>query len=296
MTKVPWVSLLFGSVLNFALGLQPPVVKVHEGKHWVWFAQRKQFEEHGHDIKRFYSYADQAFSYLIKVWGLKPPGQKYALLVWHKTGGGFATGDVAEVRALTGKPTPGIGVSYDAFFNVAHGIKGYWAYVLITHEMANLFTAQTVSGGWPVDWWANHQSPFPLMTAVQIEHALVPEVGLRHGKELSDPLGQMFVQLKDQYGWALFRRAFAAAREDGINWERIGQNPSALRTNYVCAYLQLYAPEDLGSYLTGIVPNFDAKMVADILKARQRWQSLPEGDPGRAALRGAFLRGNYGPE
>ena len=46
----------------------------------------------------------------------------------------------------------GIGVSYDAFFNVVHGIKGYWAYVLITHEMVNLFTGQIVSGGWPVDW------------------------------------------------------------------------------------------------------------------------------------------------
>jgi hypothetical protein len=160
--------------------------------------------------------------------------------------------------------------------------------------MVNLFTAQTVSGGWPTDWWANHRSPFPLMTAVQIEHALVPQVAVYHGRELSTPLGQMFLHLKDQYGWALFRRAFAAARKDGINWERIGQNPSALRTNYVCAYLQAHAPEDLASYLTGVVPNFDAKMVTDILKARQRWQSLPEGDSRRHALRGAFLRGNYG--
>jgi len=287
------VPLLLGYLSGWAFAVEPSVVKVHESEHWVWFAEQKKFDEHRQDIERFYDYADRAFAHLTMALGLKPLQERYALLVWHKTGGGFATGDIAEVRPVTGRPSPGIGVSYDAFFNVTHGIRGYWAYVLIAHEMVNLLTAQMVSGGWPVDWWANHRSPFPLMTAVQIEYALVPEVAVHHAKELTDPLGRMFVRLKDQFGWALFRKAFAAAREDGMNWDRIGQNPSALRTNYVCAYLQLGAPEELTDYLAGAVPGFDAKMVADILRARKRWRTLPEGHPKRAALHSAFLRGDY---
>jgi hypothetical protein len=123
MTKVLRICLFAGCMLNSAFAVQPAVVKVHEGEHWVWFAQRKQFEEHAKDIERFYDYADRAFRYLKEAWALEPPRQKYALLVWHKVGGGFATGNIAEVRPLTGKRTPGIGVSYDAFFNTAHGIK-----------------------------------------------------------------------------------------------------------------------------------------------------------------------------
>ncbi|MCS7187901.1 MAG: hypothetical protein N3B10_06355 [Armatimonadetes bacterium] len=270
------------------------IVKVHEGKYWVWFAREDQFERHKQDIERFYSYADKAFEYLCDAWGLKPPKEKYALLVWPRTGGGFATGDIAEVRQVTGKPSPGIGVSFDAFFNVVYGIRGYWGYVLITHEMVNLFTGQIVSGGWPVDWWANHRSPFPLVTAVQIEYALVPEVAIHHAKQIeADPLCQMFLRLKDQFGWNLFRKAFRLAIDDGINWERIGENPSKLRTNYVCAYLQMAAPEDLTPYFTGFVPNFDANMVADIIKARERWRSLPENNPRRKELQNLFLSGKY---
>ncbi|MGQ9461526.1 MAG: hypothetical protein ACUVTP_04930 [Candidatus Fervidibacter sp.] len=60
------------------------------------------------------------------------------------------------------------------------------------------------------------------------------------------------------------------AKEDGVNWELIGSNPSKLRTNYVCTYLQMAAPEDLSPYFAGVVPWFDADMVADIIKARKR--------------------------
>ena len=272
---------------------EPPLLKVHEGKCWTWYARQDQFDQHRKDVERFYDYADRAFEYLKAAWGLKPPQEKYALLVWSKTGGGFATGDIGEAHRITGKPSPGIGVSFDAFFNVANGVRGYWGYVLITHEMANLFTGQIVSGGWPVDWWANHKSPFPLMTAVQIEYALVPEVAVHHARQQANPLGQMFLRLKDQFGWALFRRAFAAAIEDGIRWDRFGANPSPLRTNMVCAYLHLGAPEDLTPFLEGVVPDFDARAVAQILKARLKWRSLPEGDPKRGELKDAYLRGAY---
>jgi hypothetical protein len=48
--------------------------------------------------------------------------------------------------------------------------------------MVNLSTGALASGGWPMDWWADHRSPFPLMTAVQIETDLMPKVAVEHAK------------------------------------------------------------------------------------------------------------------
>ncbi len=270
---------------------QPRVIQIHDGRHWVWYARDDQFRACAADIKVLYDYADRAFDRLVEVWGLDPPATKYALYVWPQTGGGFAAPDIADLRVLGPGAHPGIGVSYDAFTNSVHDLKGWWAYAIITHEMCNLVLAQTVSHGWPVDWWANHISPFPKMTAVQIEYALRPDVAIDHERQMDAPLDKLFARLQDQYGWALFRRAFAAARADGINWERIGKNPSPLRTNYVCAYLQLAAPEDLRPILGGTVPGYDPQAVADIQAARQRWRTLKDDDPQRIELREQYLRG-----
>jgi hypothetical protein len=53
------------------------------------------------------------------------------------------------------------------------------------------------------------------------------------------------------------------------------------------------APEDLTPYFSGIIPNFDPEKVASIIKARERWRSLLEGDPKRKELQALFLSGNY---
>jgi hypothetical protein len=103
----------------------------------------------------------------------------------------------------------------------------------------------------------------------------------------------MFLRLKDQYGWAMFRKAFRAAIDDGIKWDALGANPSALRTAYVAAYLQIGAPEDISGILGPLVPSYDARAVSDIVKARSTWRALPENTPEREASSSAFLRGDY---
>ncbi|MGD0092142.1 MAG: hypothetical protein ABSE73_19685 [Planctomycetota bacterium] len=159
--------------------------------------------------------------------------------------------------------------------------------------LVNLFTGKLVSGGWPLDWWADHRSPFPLMTAVQIETDLMPKVAETHAKQLGGDVEKMFTHFRDDIGWPLFVRAFKAAKEDGMNWEKIDKNPSALRTNYVCAYLQIGAEQDLEKYIKGVLKDYSAQTVTDILKAREAWKALPESDPQRAKLRDAFLHGDY---
>jgi hypothetical protein len=279
---------------SVARAQNPPYQMIHEGRHWTWFARQDQFQEHRADIAALYDYADKAFDKLCQSWGLKPPEDRYALLVMDRPGGGFAAGDTAEVRAVTGKKSPGIGCAYDAFSGSAHGLKAYWAHILITHEMVNLFTGEVVSGGWPVDWWANHRSPFPLMTAVEIEYALVPQMAVFHEREgRQDPLVGMFLQLKDQFGWAMFRKAFRTAIDDGIHWDAFGANPSPLRTAYVAAYLQIGAPEDISGILGPLVPGYDSRAVKDIVRARSRWFALPEKSSRRKALKAAFLKGDY---
>jgi hypothetical protein len=282
------------STATLARAQSPHYQKIHEGRHWTWYARQDQFRTHKADIAAVYDYADKAFDRLCEAWGFKPPHERYTLLVMADPGGGFAAGDISEVRAITGKKSPGIGCAYDAFSGTANGIKAYWAHILITHEMVNLFTGEVVSGGWPVDWWANHRSPFPLMTAVQIEYALVPQMAVFHDQEgRNDPLVRMFQQLKDQFGWVLFRKAFRTAIEDGIQWDALGANPSALRTAYVAAYLQIGAPEDNSSILRPLVPGYDAQAVKDIVKARSRWSALPGESSRRKALKAAFLKGDY---
>ena len=288
------IALSMVSTPSIAQAQKPRFQKIHDGKHWTWYARSDQYQAHKADIAALYDYADKAFDTLCESWGMKPPKDKYTLLVMDRTGGGFATGDISEAHAITGKESPGIGCSYDAFSGSANGIKAYWAHILITHEMVNLFTGSEVSGGWPVDWWANHRSPFPLMTAVEIEYALVPEMAVFHDRQgRGDPLVVMFRRLKDQYGWSMFRKAFRTAIDDGVRWDSFGANPSALRTAYVSAYLQLGAPEDIGAILAPQVPGYNAAMVQDILKAHLKWSASPKNSPRRKALKEAFLRGDY---
>ncbi len=272
---------------------QTTVIHVHSGRHWEWYARADQFQANQKDFEALYEYADKAYDELSDNWGIKPKIDKYALLIYEKTGGGFATGNIGEVSAITKKSAPGIGVSYDAFFNSANGIKGYWAYVLITHEMVNLFTGQIVSGGWPLDWWANHRSPFPLMTAVQIEYTLIPKVAIHHNQQTNDPFVQMFVQLKTKYGWHMFRSAFQKAIDDKMDWSKLGPNPGFLLTNYVCAYLQLGAPEPIAKLLSPVVPNFNQKIMDDILAAHKNWKSQRVGTPKEISMGNSFRAGDY---
>ncbi len=288
------IALLLLSTPSVAWAQNPRYQKIHEGKHWTWYAPQDQFRRHKADIAALYDYADKAFEKLCESWGLRPSKDRYTLLVMARTGGGFAAGNISEVRAITGKESPGIGCAYDAFSGSAHGIKAYWAHIVITHEMVNLFTGQVVGGGWPVDWWANHRSPFPLMTAVEIEYALVPQMAVFHERQgREDPLVGMFLHLKDQFGWAMFRKAFRTAKDDGIQWDAFGANPSALRTAYVVAYLQIGAPEDISEILRPLVPGFDAQAVKDILEAHSKWSGLAKESSRRKASQAAFLKGDY---
>jgi len=67
-------------------------------------------------------------------------------------------------------------------------------------------------------------------------------------------------------------------------------NPSALRTAYVAAYLQLSAPEDISGILGPVVPGYDAQAVKDIIKAQSNWSALSSDDSRGKELKAAYQR------
>ena len=101
-----------------------------------------------------------------------------------------------------------------------------------------------MSGGWPADWWANHRSPFPLMTAVEMRGALVPQMAVFHENRGARSACRD-VQATQGPIWL---GDVPQGIPDGHRQQDAGSDisvpdPSALRTAYVAAYLQIGAPK-----------------------------------------------------
>lgn len=163
--------------------------------------------------------------------------------------GGASTGTNFAAR--------GVKVTGDAFFNVysytdatntKRDIPGFWGYLLALHEAINVSSGM-FSPGWPTDWWADHRSPFPNLMDIQIlntigtaqnNQLMLQSSDAQRQRMRSDTEVQMFDGFFQAYGgYAGFTKAFKLVKDDGMKWDKIGANPSVLRTQYVIAYLQL---------------------------------------------------------
>jgi len=126
---------------------------------------------------------------------------------------------------------------------------------------------------------------------------LPPELHQTWAKEIKaveeeQHMYRMFKDLKDMYGWIMFRKTFTMMRDDSIDLQRIGENPSTLRTSYVTAYLTLGAGEDISDYFhSSGVPTFDPEMMQAIIVARKGLIDL--GDNATAVGWSLFRQGNY---
>jgi hypothetical protein len=130
------------------------------------------------------------------------------------------------------------------------------------HESFNLLTGQ-VSSGWPTDWWADDQSPFPNAMDIAVLHYLgsisnnqtllnasAAQRDRYYVKSQSsyDPRVVMFGTFLNSYaGFAAYAKTFELVRQDQLNWVTVAQDPnytpdhnySALLSEYVIAYLSL---------------------------------------------------------
>lgn len=215
------------------------------------------------------------------------------------------------------------GIAIDAFWNIRFQTKGWWAYQLIAHEFGNLYTGETLSAGWPCDWWADHgvcpeeskqdvpgyESPAPAAFA----NVALSQINWRDSAKVArdafnemknDKLFIMFrKRLIGQYGIQMFKRAFEAIRRDKIKWYKIdhGRNPSPFLTNYVTAYLSIGAKTDLSpvfmEYANRPYPEgmtgFSSRVMRDIIVVRNAiLEAENRGKNTRKAWK-EFRLGNY---
>lgn len=264
--------------------LQSQYTLLHSSQYWDWYANQDRWNANPQVYQALLSFADQVYEKLKEFLGTDPiqktPDKRFYLLVNEETGGGFAVGYIAQI----GKG-PGIGVSWDAWTNQFAG-NTYWSHELIAHETVNVFTGLVLSG-WPVDWWANHRSPFPFMVKIKILEALGYTDGAQADTERSDTLTKMFLDLQTKYNWDLYRQLLKNIADDGwTTWDTLaengGSNPSILRSSYVAAYLSTAVNTNLTDVINTAYAatehldyRLDAQVVQQIINKRNDLQTLP---------------------
>jgi hypothetical protein len=217
----------------------------------VWCVNPGIWASNQADVEKFFPYGDRVVDELIELFAVSPDDLPYTIEATEPNGGAMTPSHYG----------PGVAVTGDAFYNEVGGVKGFYGYLLVLHELVNQWTG-LVTGGWPTDWWADHRSPFPNSMDEQIMRALgeTRAADIQHGRfsdEQSgdyDPEVVMFNQHFDAYGFAGLARAFALIRADGLSWGDlrdppdfqdqttfVSGNPSALLSSYVTAYLSLGA-------------------------------------------------------
>lgn len=165
-----------------------------------------------------------------------------------------------------------------------------WCLVISAQELVNLFTG-SICSGWPTDWWANHRSPFPIMVAVEVVRDLgyLQEANEHDAEFEKDPLYVWHKKVKGTLGWSLYRKMFSAMREDGVQLDRIGSNPSRIRTNYVLAYMGIGAGGFHLDSANGTIPDTDQEMVEELIHTRGQIQRIPRDSQEWLS----YLNGNY---
>src|SRR5450432_67171 len=173
----------------------------------------------------------------------------------------------------TGCGNLGDGVAYDAFVGTAYGTTGFWGYLLSMHEAINDWTGMA-SGGWPTDWWADHQSAFPnlmdfhIMNTIGVANndanlvngAATQKKRFYPGGDSADAkvvaLDNVFGLMPAGDGYAGFSHMFAMQTADGIKWDNLGvPNPDVKRSEYVVAFMSLAAGQSVLKTLQGPGPN-----------------------------------------
>lgn len=221
-------------------------VLVHSSQYWDWYATNERWNANPQTYLALSDFQDQVYQTLKDFLGTDPiqgtPDKRFYLLVNEQTGGGFAAGFIPEIQK-----GPGIGISWD-LWTASFAGNTFWSHELGAHETVNVFTGLVLSG-WPVDWWANHRSPFPFMVKIKVLEALGFADGAKADRDRADVLTNMFLDLQSTYNWDLYRQLLKILADDGwTSWDTLappGNNPSGLRSSYVAAYLSIAAQKNL---------------------------------------------------
>jgi hypothetical protein len=215
--------------------------------HWIWFSDPTIYSQYKQFIDPYLNWPETSYSQIAQWLGLSlPPGSfdggRRAIYVDYNTG----------YFAWTSGGN--IGIGFQVFKDVPD-----WAWLVIPHETANMFTGEGVTGGWPTDWWSDGRSPFPAMVAVQVEKA--NNISYWSAHDASNSQDPQYVMFRDQllgnFGWALFQHTFLLMIWNGVNLATIHsefENPNwyslhYLKSHTVAYYLSRAAGVDLSTIL-----------------------------------------------
>ncbi len=171
-----------------------------------------------------------------------------------------------------------------------------WVRGVVLGEVVNAVTG-TFTDNWPSDWWVNSVWYFPGFMAVDVLREVAgPERATKWEtteKYPTYPIYNLFLAIKNEKTFSFYQTFFASITKDKMAWAKIGTNPSAIKTNYVIAYLSLAYGANLGPRFitTGKANGTDTTVIQGIMDAHAK---LVAADPtGASAAWGKFRTGDY---
>jgi hypothetical protein len=273
-----------------------------------WCVSAEVWDTHAADLTstnlKYFDYGEQILTTLGTLFASpQPAGKQFTYQV-------DAPNGIAHTGTNFGD---GVSVTGDAFWNVVDtklsngqsvSITGFWGYLLTLHEAINVWTGR-VSGGWPMDWWADHLSPFPnsmdyhvmlsigqsqgnttLTNAALFQHERFGVAGLRD----YEPEVAMFDNFYDRFGgYAAFVRTFSLLQGDGLKFDGVDKsNPGATRTEYTMAYLHLgfRTTADLTSEFIAAGVGTKDKMISPYVPDKTHVKAIADAHCSIAGARG----------
>ncbi len=173
-----------------------------------------------------------------------------------------------------------------------------WIRGVVLGEVVNAVTG-TYSDNWPSDWWVNSVWYFPGFIAVDVLREVSgPERSLKwetDEKYRTYPIYNLFVSLKNEKTFSLYQTFFASVTKDQMAWAQIGANPSAIKTNYVIAYMSMAYGMNLGDrfLMTGKAPGTNTVTIQAIMDAHAKLVSADAQGKATTSNWSKFRKGDY---
>jgi hypothetical protein len=169
-----------------------------------------------------------------------------------------------------------------------------WVRGVVVGEVVNGVTGE-VTSDWPRDWWADTAWYFPGFVTVDVLKDVVPAHATKWEtteKYPTYPVYVLYKALLAEKGWPLYQKLFAQIKADKLDLSKVGANPSALKTNYVIAYVSLAAGQNLGErFKAAKVAGADAAMVQAIMDAHDKLMAAGAAAPGWSKFRAGDYAG-----
>jgi hypothetical protein len=203
---------------------------------------------------------------------------------------------VIEQGGCCGGWTGGGDVGYaDGDFKDKGGMD--WIRGVVLGEVTNAWVG-SICDNWPSDWWVDGVWYFPGFVVVELMKEVTDEATATswevREKYPTYPIYRLFREILAEKGWEGYQDFFASIKADKMQWGQIGANPSAIKTNYIVAYMSMAHGTNLGArFVTAKAAGTDPAVVQAIMDARKTIADAETAGKSTTAAWSAFRKGNY---